>query len=201
MTTEPRILFPSTTSMKKVAKAYQASPQSTLPDGFSGTRAVCLDFSPFFKELCIVGQLDGGCRVHHINLATPLITWPYYVFSRCTALNATCVVSDLKWSPNVPNIFFVLHANGDLHAFDLNREDSAPVYSCALSAEVGFSESSPPLTKMAISRGLSNATELVLISFGETIFKRAMPTASEFKERDLGEFLDRLITLAGSRSD
>ena len=79
MTTEPRILFPSTTSMKKVAKAYQASPQSTLPDGFSGTRAVCLDFSPFFKELCIVGQLDGGCRVHHINLATPLITWPYYV--------------------------------------------------------------------------------------------------------------------------
>ena len=116
-------------------------------------------------------------------------------------LNATCVVSDLKWSPNVPNIFFVLHANGDLHAFDLNRDDSAPVYSCALSAEVGFSESSPPLTKMAISRGLSNATELVLISFGETIFKRAMPTASEFKERDLGEFLDRLITLAGSRSD
>jgi len=203
MVTEPRVLFPSITSMKTVAKALQTPPQSTLPtlpESFPGTRVVCVDFSPFLKELCIIGQLDGGCRLHHLDLATPLITWPYYVFSKCTALNATCAVSDLKWSPNVPSVFFVLHSNGDLHTFDLNRGDAAPVYSCAPPVELGFSESSSPPTKMAISRGLSAATELVLISFGDTIFKRAMPTASELKDTDLGEFLDRLITLAGSRS-
>ena len=106
MTTEPRILFPSTTSMKKGwQKAYQASPQSTLPDGFSGT-AVCLDFFSIFSRA--LHCWPAGWWLPSTPHQQPCYATYYMAllcFSRCTALNATCVVSDLKWSPNVPNIF------------------------------------------------------------------------------------------------
>mmetsp|Transcript_3850 Transcript_3850/g.11954 ORF Transcript_3850/g.11954 Transcript_3850/m.11954 type:complete len:565 (-) Transcript_3850:11644-13338(-) len=162
VSTEPCVLFSSASSMRAFVRSSQKS--------ISHAKAVCLEFSPFVETLFIVGQLDGGCRLHHLDHATSLFSWPRFIFQKRKAIEEYCfatelVVSDLKWSPHRPSIFFLLHSNGSLHTFDLNITTAGPIHSCALSQVVGVARSPLP-PRLAVSDRLAQ----VAVSFGGAAF-------------------------------
>lgn len=162
----------------------------TRPLRTAGACVTCLDFSPFANDLFLVGQLDGGCRLHQLDRPTPLLSWPFIVppkadtnvsTARC-GLRPTSMATDLKWSPQRPSIFFLLHSNGDLYTFDLARDDTAPVHSYAMSWQFD-ARAYESLPKLAISCGFTPANKFLVVSFGDAIFMRPL-SESACKQRD-----------------
>lgn len=188
---EPSMFFASTDAMhefmtkkKRVINFSQDAAEAKLSDispiSDLDTRTTCLDFSPFEKNVFIVGQLDGGCRLHRLDQPTPVFLWPYIWlpkemragFAANPSLCQTVAVTDVKWSPHESNTFFVLCSNGNLHIFDLNTNYTVPVRSCILPSELGvpFGELPP---KFSISQGFSS-TDTIVVASGRAIFVRSL---------------------------
>lgn len=136
--------------------------QSSSQSQTAGSRATHLSFSPFDSELFLVGQLDGGCRLYRLDRSTPLLSW----------LDAT--VSDLKWSPQRPSVFFLLHTNGNLHTFDLNKDDARPVHSCKLERDA-----KSPISTLPPKLAISLRNNMLAISFHGTVFTRSLSTLNQ----------------------
>ena len=147
----------------------------------AGFRATCLSFSPFDGRLFLVGQLDGGCRLHQLGQPTPLLSWPVINLQEKQLAQAS-MISDLRWAPQRPSLFFVLHSNGNLHMFDLNKDCAVPVYSCGLAQELECPAGNPP-PKLAISP----CNKIFAVSFDGTIFMRALShsTSSQVQQLEL----------------
>tara|TARA_B100000482_G_scaffold67376_1_gene47369 strand:+ start:2747 stop:3313 length:567 start_codon:yes stop_codon:yes gene_type:complete len=161
----------------------------------AGQRTTCLHFSPFVSKVFLAGQLDGGCRLHHLDRPTPLYSWPIIVNkarSASWAITDMTMVSDIKWSPQRPNVFFVLYANGDLHTFDLDRDVTAPVQSLVLAQEFefGLGDWHP---KLAISSGRTLATKVLAVSVGNSVFTRPLSESiARAQDGELAAFHSRL---------
>lgn len=201
---KPRVFFASSVIMRRsiageLNDAHDAKSEiSTRPLHATGACATCLTFSPFANDLFLVGQLDGGCRLHQLDRPTPLLSWPFFEPPKVDTtqsaakrgLGPTPSVADLKWSPQRPNVFFLLHSNGDLHIFDFYRNDTVPVHSSAMIEQLDSrADKSPP--RLAISNGLTPTNKVLAVAFGGVIFMRPL-SESVSKQQD-GE-LDSLRT-------
>jgi hypothetical protein len=78
-------------------------------------------------------------------------------------------VSDLIWSPHKPGMFFLLHSNGYLHTFDLNKTTSRPVHSCKLPTRV---VSASP--KLSVSYGPSREDDMLAVCVGGAVLLRGL---------------------------
>lgn len=170
---DPPVFFASATYMSKMVRRSLVGESAESSEVNSCVETVCLCFSPFVDTLFLVGQLDGGCRLHHLERATPVISWPRFLFQKpATTLQSLCPhselsVSDLKWSPHKPGMFFLLHSNGNLHTFDLNKTTSRPIHSCTLPTRVVLA--SP---KLSISHGSSREDDVLAVCLGEAVLLR-----------------------------
>jgi len=138
-------------------------------------QATCIKFSPFASDLFLVGQRDGGCRLYQLGCPTPILSWSGETESAtnyCLCGLCEMPTADLAWSTQKPGVFFLLHANGELHTFDLCHDDTMPIQTASLSLELNVKIENLPLS-LATSRGLVPGKQLLAVSVGGAIFAKA----------------------------
>lgn len=192
LATEPRVYFASHDGMRSCISRESSESRETTPGVVLscavGLSATCLQFSPFISDIFLVGQLDGGCRLHRLSYPTPLRSWPMIESNASkgtSGLMSMAKVSDLAWSSQRPSVFFLLHDNGDLHIFDLNDESNMPAHSFALTQHLDVrGDNFQP--KLAISSGSALASKLLTVSLGGSVFTRTLSeTVTKPKESEL----------------
>uniref|UniRef100_A0A3B5B680 WD repeat domain 60 n=1 Tax=Stegastes partitus TaxID=144197 RepID=A0A3B5B680_9TELE len=87
-----------------------------------------MHFSPFRQHLFLVGCGDGSIRLHAVSHEQPLAEW--------TDGTAGEPVVSLQWAQTRPTVFCALDAASNLHIWDLLKNDTRPVVTERMNADV-----------------------------------------------------------------
>lgn len=150
-------------------KAFLIGEETRCYDGKCCPTAV--GFSQFIPELFLIGQMDGGVRLHHVEDELPLAWFenePDFV-----------PVAALEWSTHRPALFYALYADGQLNMFDATRNSQVM--------------ERHHLTKDTGSRRLERRPSLSLASGKSTITSKLMAITlnGDVHIRHLGENLQQ----------
>ncbi|XP_030635006.1 WD repeat-containing protein 60 [Chanos chanos] len=100
--------------LKTAPKLYRSQ-----VEGLSPVEVTALDFSPSGEPFFLAGCSDGSVRLYSIKIETPVQEW--------TGSSSGAAVVSVQWSVTRPSVFCVLDAASDLHVWDLNETDDAPL--------------------------------------------------------------------------
>ncbi|KAJ1458624.1 hypothetical protein M885DRAFT_513140 [Pelagophyceae sp. CCMP2097] len=204
---EPRVFYSSEAAMRLAisgAAVPKAAPRATVAETkgddapppppvapSSGAQATSVAFSPFAPDVFLVGQRDGGLRLHRLAHAMPLVVWPCCAAAAPAASKKgfgsflSTPVADVRWSPDRPALFFVLYETGDLFTFDLLRDDCRPSHACPLAQELGAAGGArrPPTLDVSCARGAAHRKS-VGVTVGGRVFFRTLADAATVPQPD-----------------